>query len=447
MKQDQAENILKSGRNVFLTGSAGSGKTYLLNKYIYYLKENKIKVGITASTGIASTHLDGRTIHSWCKIGIKDKLTKVEMKNIINNEHLWSKISHTKVLIIDEVSMLSASRLDLVDHICKAIRKDLRPFGGIQIVLCGDFFQLPPVARGKEDGRFITESEIWKDMNIQVCYLEEQFRQEDEKFIKVLSSIRENKVNATTYSILNKRLNKPIKYKIRPTILHALNKDVDAYNIFELNKLRGTQRDFEMRTEGVQPLVKSLKNGCLAHETLHLKIGTVVMFIKNNFSKKYVNGTLGKVIDFDADSDCPIVETISGDIITALPEKWMLEDGGETLASVYQVPLRLAWAITIHKSQGMSLDCAEIDLSRAFENGMGYVALSRVRSLDGIKLLGINESALQVNKEAIKLNKQLIKKSQKDLDEFTKLGKKVYTKEQKAFLKICKSNSLSGLFK
>ena len=159
------------------------------------------------------------------------------------------------------------------------------------------------------------------------------------------------------------------------------------------------------------------------------------MFVKNNFDKKYVNGTLGKIIEFDEDSGNPIVETTSGNTITAAPERWVVEEDGEDIAAITQVPLRLAWAITVHKSQGMSLDCAEIDLSKTFEYGMGYVALSRVRSLGGITLLGINKLALKVNEEATKLDKKLYKQSQKDLEEVKKLTKRQIKKLQKDFIK------------
>ncbi len=445
MKQDHAEKLLKMGHNVLLTGAAGSGKTFLLNQYIRYLRNSNIHIGITASTGIAATHLNGRTIHSWAKIGIEEKMTKSQLKKLFKDKQFFNKIQNTSTLIIDEISMLSASRLDLVDDICKAIRQDMRPFGGIQIVLCGDFFQLSPVARGEEDSRFITESAIWKKMNAKVCYLSEQYRQKDKEFVDILNNIRDDKVTVKTYNTLKKRLNKSIEADIKPTSLYALNHEADNRNIKEINKLEGDEFVFKMTSHGLAKIVKNLKKDCLAHEAISLKKGAVVIFIKNNFIKKYVNGTLGKVIDFDKDDGYPIVRTMSGNTITATPEKWTLEDGDNILATINQIPLRLAWGITIHKSQGMSLDCAEIDLSRAFNYGMGYVALSRVRSLNGIKLLGINKSALKINKNAIKLNKRLVAKSNKDLIALNKLDDKTIIRRQKKFIKTNQSNRI-GLF-
>lgn len=448
MKQKNAIEILKLGYNIFLTGPAGSGKTFLLNEYIAYLKKNKIPVSITASTGIAASHIDGRTIHSWSGIGINETLTDSQIKSLKDRDNLSSRIIPAKVLIIDEISMLNANRLDLIDYVCKAFKQDLRPFGGMQVILCGDFFQLPPVARGKDDNRFVSESKIWNNMDIKICYLEEQYRQGDKKFLQVLGDIRSNSANEKTYKILQQRLNKKIKSKVKPTKLHTHNLDVDSHNNFELNKLEGDGYIYEMSSEGVPYLVESLKNGyCLAPETLKLKVDTAVIFVKNNFAKGYVNGTLGRVIGFDEDTNYPLVETFAGNLIVAFPEKWRIEEGGETVASVSQVPLRLAWAITVHKSQGMSLDAAEIDLSKTFEYGMGYVALSRVRSLDGIKLVGINQQALKVNDKVIELNKELLERSDDNLKEYRKFKKKDLKEMQQSFLDNSKkSNSIGGLF-
>ncbi|MFA6098050.1 MAG: PIF1 family ATP-dependent DNA helicase [Patescibacteria group bacterium] len=436
MRQAEALEILKMGHNVFLTGPAGSGKTFLLNKYIGYLKKNKVEMAITASTGLAATHLNGRTIHSWCGMGISQSLDDAQINHLKKKKHLNSSIRQAKVLIIDEISMLNAKRLDLVNAICQAFRQDARPFGGIQVIFCGDFFQLPPVTRNEdEDGRFVIESEIWGNMDIKICYLEEQHRQADRRFLKVLNDIRSNQVTPGTVNILKTRFNKPIENKIRPTKLYTHNHSVDAENFSELDKLEGAEVPYEMRSEGVQHLVKSLKDSyCLAPETLKLKINAVVMFVKNNFTKGYINGTLGRVTGFDGESGFPVVETISGDKIIASPEKWGIEDNGSVIASVIQVPLRLAWAITVHKSQGMSLDCAEMDLSKTFEYGMGYVALSRVKALSGIKLSGLNDLALKVNQKIVDLDKDFFRMSQKLLKGLKTLSKKEKKDRQKKFI-------------
>lgn len=442
MTQDEALEILKCGYNVFLTGSAGSGKTFLLNQYIDYLKKNKVKVGVTASTGLAATHLDGRTIHSWCGIGIEEHLSPKELKRIVNDEKIWERIKYTKVLIIDEISMLSASRLDMIDSVCQVIRQDLRPFGGLQMVLCGDFFQLPPISNYNEEKIFVFDSQAWENLNPKICYLSDQYRQEDKQFFDILNNIRASRKLAETYDALMERYNKPVDSQINPTKLLTHNANVDSLNNVELKKLSGESMFHKMLCDGVPSLIKKLKESLLVPEVLELRLGAVVMFVRNNFEKGYANGTIGTVIAFTSENNYPIIRTIKGEEIVASPEKWLIDENNEALAVIYQVPLRLAWAITVHKSQGMSLDCAEIDLSRTFEYGMGYVALSRVRSLKGIKLLGLNKKALEIDARMIKLNKDLIKKSKADLVIFNKISEKVKESLQKDFLKTEKEANL-----
>ena len=433
MTQKEALEIIKTGENIFLTGPAGCGKTFLLNKYLEYLKEKKITVGVTASTGIAATHLDGRTIHSWCGIGIEDRLDQRKLKKIIHNQPTAERVKTARVLIIDEISMLDAKRFDLVDTVCRALRADLRPFGGLQVILCGDFFQLPPVRQAQESGETVFESEAWQELKLRICYLEEQFRQDDPRFSKVLADIRANRFPEKTLAVLAERLEADLDFPLSPTKLFTHNQKVDAHNIFELEKISQPPRYYEMKAHGPANLVKKIKDGCLAPEKLELKAGAIVMFVRNNFVRGFVNGTVGEVVGFDEDG-FPIVKTLRGALIAARPETWRVGEDNETLASLSQVPLRLAWAITIHKSQGMSLDCAEIDLSRSFEFGMGYVALSRVRSLAGIRLLGINHLALRVDEKVLALDGKLREYSKKDLLWFQALKPKEKKKITEGFL-------------
>jgi hypothetical protein len=190
-----------------------------------------------------------------------------------------------------------------------------------------------------------------------------------------------------------------------------------------------------MQTKGKKNLVESLKKSCLAQEELRLKKGAVVMFLKNNPIKKYVNGTLGTVIDF-SDRGLPVVKTYNGKIIEVERDSWNIEEDGKIKAELKQIPLRLAWAITIHKSQGMSLDCAEIDLSKSFVEGMGYVALSRVRTIEGLRLMGLNKIALQVNKEILDLDKQLLEESEIIVDELNNFSKEDIKRAQKIFIDL-----------
>lgn len=435
MVQKEALDLLKLGHNIFLTGAAGSGKTYVLNQYIEYLRKHKIPVGVTASTGIAATHLNGMTIHSWCGIGIKDVLSDKDITEILGKSYLWERLLTAKVLIIDEISMLHAHRLDMVDKVCRAFKASAEPFGGLQVVMCGDFFQLPPVSNGDESDNFAYNSNVWNEMDLKVCYLHEQYRQSDSAFLQVLEDIRSSKVNNTTLQCLIGRYNKEVEGFNPPTRLYTHNVDVDAINNMQLSKIDEKPHEYEMTSSGIRELVDFLKKNCLAPEHLEVKISAVVMFVKNNFNKGYVNGTLGKVIGFDK-NDYPIVKTLNGKEIIVAPTSWKIEnETGSVMAEISQIPLRLAWAITVHKSQGMSLDAAEIDLSKSFVPGMGYVALSRVRTLKGMKLVGLNELALQVNKDVVIIDDTFIDLSRKANEFLLEIGKEK-KKLQKEFVKV-----------
>lgn len=433
MTQAEALDILKLGHNVYLTGPAGSGKTYLLNKYIKYLRAKDIPVAVTASTGIAATHMNGMTIHSWARLGIKDELSKSDLRKMLHDDRLNRRFSKTKVLIIDEVSMLHSFRLDMVDRVLREFRPNHLPFGGIQVILCGDFFQLPPVSRDGGSREFVHASQAWQEMDIKVCYLEEQHRQEDQDFLTLLNEIRANDVSQLTQERLNARFQADIPGVSSPTKLYTHNANVEAINDARLEELPGIAEVYDMTSRGDKRLIETLTKSCLAPEELRLKKGAAVMFVKNNFEKGYVNGTLGEVVSFDSERR-PVVKTVRGKKITAVTEQWSVVENERTLASVSQIPLRLAWAITVHKSQGMSLDAAEIDLSRSFEPGMGYVALSRVRTLRGIKLMGANQMALRINEEALQLDGDLRQASQESLTELRRLKKDEMEKSQKGFI-------------
>lgn len=408
MHQHEAFNLLKMGKNIFLTGAAGSGKTYLLNKYIHYLKDNNVAVAVTASTGIAATHLHGATIHSWSGIGVRDYLTDKDLEKLLTKSHIKRNYKRTKVLIIDEISMLHKHQLDMIDTVAKFMLQNEHPFGGMQIILCGDFFQLPPVFSNSSfvERQFAFESAAWKNGDFHVCYLHEQHRQQDDTLLTILNDIRGGTAGEHTKVPLRTRYKKEPKGATKATQLYSKNINVEAINNHELAKIGGLEQAFRMITKGFNTLVENLKKSCLALEQLKLKIGAEVMFIKNDTLGKYVNGTRGVVIAFENSAEgLPVVKTYDGKILTVHREEWTYEENGVIRATLVQIPLRLAWAITIHKSQGMTLDAAEIDLGDAFEPGMGYVALSRVRSLDGLKLMNLNEIALKVHPKILQQDK------------------------------------------
>lgn len=441
MTQKEALEILKAGHNIYLTGAAGTGKTYLLNEYIQFLKTKGVGVGVTASTGIAATHLGGLTIHAWAGIGIERFASDMDIKMMAANPRVAKRFSGTEVLIIDEISMLDADRLNLVERVARVAKGNWKAFGGIQVVLCGDFFQLPPVAKESEPPpRFAYHSSAWKELDLKTCYLHEQYRQGDQKFFNILNAIRQDKVDDFLISNLRAQRNAKLSSG-EITKLYSHNVDVDAENIKELNRLPGEEVYYRMETSGVPAIVKLLKSGCLAPEILTVKKGAKVMFLKNNFEKGYVNGTLGSIIGFN-DWGYPVVATFDGREISASPETWSIEENGKVLAKIIQVPLRLAWAITIHKSQGMTLDAAEINLAEAFEKGMGYVALSRVRSLNGIKLIGFNKIALQVHPEILVYDKELQQHSEEVKREFCSIPSKHKKFKTKRIVKTYSVNEI-----
>ena len=386
-----------------MTGEPGSGKTHTINTYIGWLRERGIEPAITASTGIAATHVGGMTIHAWSGIGIKRDLSDWDLEALLEREPLVRRVRLAHVLIIDEVSMLDARTLTMVDRAVRTLRGSERPFGGLQVIFVGDFFQLPPVSKG-EQSKFAFESPAWEEANPLHCYLNEQHRQEDGVFLELLGALRAGKLTAAHKQALHARAEFPEDGDLS-TRLYPHNANVDQVNDEALSKIDAPAKVFAMRSEGSKALVESLKRGCLSPEMLTLKDGAAVMFTRNNFEHGYVNGTLGTVTGF-SEGGFPLVRTREGAMIEASPEEWHIDDRARTLAKIVQIPLRLAWAITVHKSQGMSLDAAVMDLSAAFEYGQGYVALSRVRSLAGLYLSGFNERALAVHPQILKRDAQ-----------------------------------------
>lgn len=434
MKQSKALAILKSGRNVFLTGSAGAGKTYVLNQYIQYLKEHKVGVAVTASTGIAATHMNGQTIHSWSGIGIRDEVSVRHLSNLKEKKYFRDKMENVKVLVIDEISMLHRNQLDLVNRVLKFFKGNELAFGGIQIVFSGDFFQLPPIGNDEESSRqkFAFMSDAWLEAEPLICYLTEQHRQSENDLNVILNEIRTGNVTQKSIDLLETRVEFHPDEGEQETKLFTHNADVDRINQMFLEQIGSVSRFFPAVLKGNETLIEMLKKSVLALEKLELKTGAQVMFIKNNYELGYVNGTLGRISGFTEKGN-PLVKTFDNDLIEAKAETWAIEDEtGKPLASFVQIPLRLAWAITVHKSQGMTLDKAMIDLSRAFEKGQGYVALSRLRDLQGLKLRGLNQTALEVDELAMRADKRFQELSEEWEDA---LSEKELENEFKAFIK------------
>jgi ATP-dependent DNA helicase PIF1 len=407
MRQAQALTVMMSGANVFLTGAPGAGKTYVLNQFVGRAMRAGKRVAVTASTGIAASHLGGTTIHSWSGLGILDQLSADDLKRIGGSARLAKRYNATDVLVIDEVSMLHSQRLDMINQVAKLLRNSEAPFGGLQVILVGDLFQLPPVSRGSREFDFAYLSAAWDELELRVCYLTEQHRQQDnDNLLAFLEAMRRDELNEDHAALIEERVRQTPDEQTVVTRLYSHNVDVETINQQHLDALPGPSKSFQMSVKGGKAKLEQLAKGLLVPETLELKVGAEVMFVANNFGEGFVNGSRGQVIGFAADG-APIVELADGREITVEPHSWSLNEDGRVRAEISQLPLRLAWAITIHKSQGMSLDAAEIDLSRAFTPGMGYVALSRVRGLAGLYLKGINAMALNMHPQVHEFDARL----------------------------------------
>lgn len=409
MTQAEAIEKMMSGANVFLTGEPGAGKTYTLNQFIEQAREAGKRIAVTASTGIAASHINGVTIHSWSGLGIKDSIRDDEIERMSYNDDFMQRYNACDILIIDEISMLHGARLNMLDRVARWLRNKNMPFGGLQVIFVGDLFQLPPVSRDS-DIDWVHLSKAWKDAAPEACYLTEQHRQgADSALLNILRELRrDGRLSFQSLATLRDRI-VPLPDDDSVTRLFTHNINVDQLNLGMLDKIDSPVQNFYMSTTGDKFKADAIKRNLLCPEKLELKIGAEVMFCANNFDDGFVNGTRGKLIRF-SNAGNPVVQTVDGAEVAVQQYTWrVFNDYGRELASVTQYPLRLAWAVTVHKSQGLSLDAAIIDLTKAFTPGMGYVALSRVRSLEGLYLVGMNDTALELDQEITKFDKELKK--------------------------------------
>lgn len=408
LSEEQAAVVeaVKSGRNVLVTGPAGTGKSLILGK----LRElYRFRLPVAASTGIAAVQVSGVTLHSWAGLGLGDRPAKAIARTIIDNGGpAYRNIMEAQRLALDEVSMISASLMDKVDEIFKIIRKSEKPFGGIQMIMFGDFLQLPPVIKGtdeeKEKDGFCFISRAWRAADIRVAVLTKIFRQSDEGFAEALRSIRLGVVSPVASAILNSRYRvEDTAPEIKPVTIHTHNVDVDDINARELEKVDAPVKEYIASEDGKKGPLALLQKNCLAPFILQLKPGAQVMLLTNlDTAAGLANGSVGKVVAFHKMMGGTVeVNFANGQTRFIERHTFEIEENGRSVAQRIQFPLRLAYAITTHKSQGMTLDKIEVYLGKVFEYGQAYVALSRVKTKEGLFIQSGSKKAIMAHPEAL----------------------------------------------
>ncbi|KAM8850934.1 ATP-dependent DNA helicase PIF1 [Spinachia spinachia] len=397
-----------SGRNVFFTGSAGTGKSFLLKRIMGSLPPKSTFA--TASTGVAASHIGGTTLHNFAGIGsgsapLEQCIELAQRPGVLQH---WTSCRH---LIIDEVSMVEAQFFDKLESVARSVRRSTEPFGGIQLIVCGDFLQLPPVSKGKEKASFCFQARSWRKV-IQVnIELMEVRRQTDQSFISLLQAVRVGRVTEDVAArLMNSAYNRIERDGVLATRLCTHKDDVELTNENKLQQLPGSARVFEA-LDSDPALVKTIDAHSPVCRLIQLKVGAQVMLTKNlDVARGLVNGARGVVLAFESGKQgLPRVHFLCGATEVLKPERWVFKSGGGLHLSRQQLPLKLAWAISIHKSQGMTLDCVEISLARVFESGQAYVALSRARSLQGLRVMDFDPRVVRADPNVLVFYKKLRK--------------------------------------
>ena len=415
--QQSAYDAVFQGKSIFITGPGGTGKSYLLNSL---LKITDRKVSLTALTGCAALllHPKAKTIHSWAGIGLGKDPTPMIVAAIRKSRRTHMRWLSTDILVIDEVSMMTPELFEKIDEVGRKVRRNDTPFGGLQIILVGDFYQLPPVAKG--DTMFVFESPLWKTLGLTTHELTEIVRQKDPEFQKILNLARRGELTKPDLRFLARRMGLDYKSQIiQPTMLFTRRAEVDAINMKHLRQLTTERRTFRANlafipianTEHytdkdpfVQGEISKKDRDAPYTSELILAVGAQVMLITNLEPEAgLVNGSRGVVVGYEAPDEkeicdtaleVPVVQFRNGDRRKISHASW------EVLPGVMrrQIPLKLAYAITIHKSQGATLDCALIDIGgRTFEYGQAYVALSRVRDMDSLYIHDLSADAFRAH--------------------------------------------------
>ena len=405
-EQTTAFKEVQKGTSIFLTGNAGSGKSFLLSAIIDWANENKKNIGVTSSTGISAINLKGRTVHSYLGIGLAKTTPYNLFTKARKNSLLKKKLSELQILIIDEISMISAELLDKISEYLILMRKNNKPFGELQLVLCGDMCQLPPVG-----GEYCFKSNVWPVLNLKVHMLRIIIRQEkDERFKAILEEARFGRISDENFKLL-KSLNNTTFGEIKPTILFSKNVNVDAINQLEYQKLKETgveERTFATR---YVPNTTEMREWAALNNIpseIKLCVGCQLLITTNLAPDLQIaNGTRCMVSGFTP-QDEPIVVLKTGEQIIIEPYVFLEDDDEKNPRFACALPLRLAWAITIHKSQSATLDAAVLDLGfNIFEYGQAYTALSRVRDLHSLRISSIRKESFKTHRDVLEFYGQI----------------------------------------
>lgn len=402
--QEAAMQFLMSNENVFITGAAGTGKSYLIN---HYRRHFAPKIPVVSSTGAAAVLVNGRTFHSFFGLGTMQENYDVILQKAMANPALVGRLKRLQSIIIDEISMLSGRALDLANLICKTIRsQEHLPFGGIRLIVVGDFYQLPPVSeKGKIDWAF--ESFTWEECHFNCFELKEFMRTTEDQFLEVLSHIRAGECGVLEQNFLKKHTLKPGEEFVGTRIFARKNKVLE-YNEESLQLLPGEFTSYMTHYEGALEHVDRLRRTLPIDEEIRLKEDALVMIRINDNSRQqaYVNGTLGHIEHLDDEE--MLILTLTGRLITLKKHAFQLKDGdGDVLASAKNFPVTVAYAITIHKSQGATIDQAVLELSGLWDSGQAYTALSRLSNSAGLRVLSWDRRSIKVDNKVIYFYNQI----------------------------------------
>ena len=410
--QRYAYELMALGKSIFITGAGGTGKTSCI-KMFYNLYKNSKNIAMTSTTGTSAILFNGTTLHSFLGIGLGKGTVKNISDKILDKKYILKRWTKLNVLIIDEISMLSPILFDKLEETARIVRNNSLPFGGIQLILSGDFCQLPCI----DSNEFCFSANSWNNCVKNTCYLTEIIRQSDQDFQNCLNEVRIAQLGPKSISMLQSRVGVELtnSFGVIPTRLYPLNKDVDDINTKELDKLAITdstfyQYDIEFKvhsSKNVDFIIEKYKKHTIAPETLQLVVGALVMLIHNlDIDSKRVNGSRGIVIGFS--SDIPIVKFVTGEERLIDYHVWEIEECDTKILTITQIPLKLAWACSIHKSQGCSLDYVEIDLGNIFEYGQSYCGLSRVKTIEGLSILSLDLDKIRAHPDAVEYYNNLL---------------------------------------